>query len=193
VALCCTGRVARNRNRHNAASPVAEPADRERDASGRALNARPRDELGRPLPRGATGVPRIPEDAEYTPEEALALAQELLDRGLAFHAHEVFEAVWKSVAPEERWLWRSLAQLAVGITHVLRGNRAGAEALLRRASYGLAHPGTWHGVDGSALSAHARALADVLRAGDDPDPATLTPRLRASSPPPHPSSPTHLA
>jgi uncharacterized protein len=141
------------------------------------MNARPRDELGRPLPRGSTGIPRIPEDAAYTPAEALALAQDLLDRGRAFHAHEVFEAVWKSVAPEDRWLWRSLAQLAVGITHVQRGNRAGAEALLRRAADGLDRPDAPHGVDAAALATHALALADLLHAGGDPEPAALRPRL----------------
>ena len=75
------------------AQPVTDEADRrERDAAGRALNARPRDELGRPLPRGSVGVPRIPEDAVYTPEQGLATAQRLLDAGRPFHAHEVLEA-----------------------------------------------------------------------------------------------------
>ena len=34
----------------------------QRDASGRPLNARPRDGLGRPLPRGSSGVARVPEE-----------------------------------------------------------------------------------------------------------------------------------
>lgn len=149
---------------------------RERDPSGRALNARPRDELGRPLPRGSVGVPRISEDAVYTPEQALSTAQDLLNRGRAFHAHEVFESVWKSSAEPERWLWRALAQLAVGITHVQRGNRSGAIALLRRAAEAIDRPNT-HEVDGVALAAHARALADRLEAGDDPAAGALAPQL----------------
>ena len=35
---------------------------RERDDQGRARNARPRDGLGRPLPRDAEGVPRVPDE-----------------------------------------------------------------------------------------------------------------------------------
>ena len=52
-------------------------------------------------------------------------AQRLLDAGLPFHAHEVLEAAWKAAPPDERELWRGLAQLAVGLTHLQRGNGRG--------------------------------------------------------------------
>jgi uncharacterized protein len=52
--------------------------------------------------------------------------------GRPFHAHEVFEAAWKTGPPAERELWQGLAQVAVGITHVRRGNPRGAVTLLRR-------------------------------------------------------------
>ena len=113
---------------------VGEPM-RDRDPSGRARNARPRDELGRPLPRSAPGpqdVPRIPDDRAITPAEAVELGGRLLAEGRPFHAHEVFEAAWKSTAGPERELWRGLAQIAVGLTHARRGNAPGAAALLRR-------------------------------------------------------------
>ena len=100
--------------------------ERERDARGRAQNARPRDALGRPLPRGSVGVERVPEDLVLEPVPALAEAQRLLDAGMPFHAHEVLEASWKAAPEPERELWQGLAQLAVGLTHVLRGNPAGA-------------------------------------------------------------------
>ena len=108
---------------------------RDRDPSGRARNARPRDELGRPLPRSAPSpqdVPRIPDDLAVTPAEAAELGGRLLAEGRPFHAHEVFEAAWKSTAGPERELWRGLAQIAVGLTHARRGNPSGASALLRR-------------------------------------------------------------
>ena len=108
---------------------------RDRDPGGRARNARPRDELGRPLPRAAPGpqdVPRIPDDLVVTPAEAAELGGRLLVEGRPFHAHEVFEAAWKSTAGPERELWRGLAQIAVGLTHARRGNPSGASALLRR-------------------------------------------------------------
>ncbi|MGB6072738.1 MAG: DUF309 domain-containing protein, partial [Rhodococcus sp. (in: high G+C Gram-positive bacteria)] len=38
----------------------------------------------------------------------------------------------KSCSPEERPLWQGLAQLAVGLTHLMRGNRVGAGSLLRQ-------------------------------------------------------------
>jgi hypothetical protein len=114
-------------------------AERDRDDSGRPRSARPRDCLGRPLPRGSEGIPRIPDDLELPPAEMLAYAQDLLDHGLAFNAHEVLEAAWKNGPDDERVLWQGLAQLAVGITHVQRGNVKGAITLLRRAAARLAH------------------------------------------------------
>ena len=70
--------------------------ERDRDESGRPRSTRPRDALGRPLRQGSEGVARIPDDLALAPAETLAYAQELLDRGLAFNAHEVLEAAWKN-------------------------------------------------------------------------------------------------
>ena len=93
-------------------------ARRDRDAAGRARNARPRDGLGRPLPRGVAGQERIPDDLVLPPAESLGLAQQLLDEGRPFHAHEVLEASWKSAPDAERDLWQGLAQIAVGLTRL---------------------------------------------------------------------------
>jgi hypothetical protein len=145
--------------------------ERDRDAEGRARNARPRDALGRPLPYGAVGEERAPEGVVRPPAEALAEAQQLLDAGRPFHAHEVLEDAWKSAPEEERQLWRGLAQLAVGLTHAARGNIRGAATLLERgantiAPYSAAAP---HGVDVSGLAAWARALAGEAAAGREVD------------------------
>lgn len=109
-----------------------QESPRDRDSAGRARNARPRDGLGRPLPYGSIGADRQPEGIARTPDEALSEAQRLLDERKPFHAHEVLEDAWKSADESERELWRGLAQLAVGLTHSLRGNPAGAASLLRR-------------------------------------------------------------
>lgn len=135
--------------------------DRDRDPGGRARNQRPRDGLGRPLPRGAAGVERVPDDLVLPPAESLAEAQRLLDAGRPFHAHEVLEGTWKSAPAHERDLWQGLAQLAVGLTHRARGNPVGAATLLRRgadriAPYAADPP---HGVDVEGLVRTARALA----------------------------------
>ena len=142
------------------------PVERERDARGRAQNARPRDALGRPLPRGAVGVERVPEDLVLEPAPALVEAQRLLDTGLPFHAHEVLEASWKSAPEPERELWQGLAQLAVGLTHVRRGNPRGATTLLQRARRRLAaveHPP--YGIDAEGL---VRWCDAVLAGLDEP-------------------------
>jgi uncharacterized protein len=113
--------------------------DRDRDAQGRARNARPRDGLGRPLPYGAQGVPRQPEGQVRAADQTLDEAQRLLDAGRPFHAHEVFEDAWKAARDAtEASLWKGLAQLAVGYTHHMRGNQVGADRLLRRAAAALA-------------------------------------------------------
>jgi uncharacterized protein len=153
--------------------------ERDRDAEGRARNARPRDALGRPLPYGAAGEERAPEGIVRPPDRALDEAQELLDAGRPFHAHEVLEDAWKSAPEPERQLWRGLAQLAVGLTHAARGNSRGAGTLLERgasniAPYAAAPP---HGIAVPGLASWARALAADAEAGRDLD--VRPPRLSA--------------
>jgi hypothetical protein len=137
---------------------------RDRDATGRPRNARPRDELGRPLARtgdetAATDPPAL------APDAALREAQRLLDAGQPFTAHEVLEAVWKSTSGPERALWRGLAQVAVGMTHRARGNDVGARSLLLRAADTLPPvEGEPYGVPVEDIRSWARAAAD--------DPAT---------------------
>lgn len=137
---------------------------RDRDAAGRPRNARPRDGLGRPLDRSARGEPTTPDDLRLTPGGALALAQELLDAGRPFHAHEVLELAWKSAPADEQDLWQGLAQLAVGLTHARRGNSTGAVALLRRGAFALAsRPGAGpHGLDVAGIHLAAIELADRI-------------------------------
>ncbi|MEU5294307.1 DUF309 domain-containing protein [Streptomyces umbrinus] len=158
---------------------------RDRDAEGRARNARPRDGLGRPLPYGTDGVERQPEGVVRAPEETVTEAQALLAAGKPFHAHEVFEDAWKSGPDEERALWRGLAQLAVGLTHAARGNVTGGARLLRRgagaveqwaAETGRSRP---YGLDLAGLAAWARELADTVeKDGAAVDAEVRAPRLR---------------
>ena len=156
---------------------MTEPVERERDLAGRPRNARPRDGLGRPLPRGAVGEERVPDDLVLPPEESLREAQRLLDAGRPFHAHEVLEASWKAAPDDERELWQGLAQLAVGLTHALRGNATGAATLLQRgrnrvAPYADVPP---HGIDVAGLVAWANATL-AAGAGTRPTVPVLTGR-----------------
>ncbi|MFF4049330.1 DUF309 domain-containing protein [Streptomyces chartreusis] len=162
-----------------------QAAARDRDSEGRARNARPRDGLGRPLPYGTDGVARQPEGVVRAPQASVVEAQELLDAGKPFHAHEVFEDAWKTGPEEERALWRGLAQLAVGLTHSARGNVTGGARLLRRgagaveewaADGGEPRP---YGMDLAGLVAWARELAgDVEGRGEQVDARERAPRLR---------------
>ena len=138
---------------------------RDRDQAGRARTARARDELGRPLPRSAASdVPRIPDDLVIAPDEAAVLGGQLLAEGRPFHAHEVFEAAWKSLpeADPERELWRGLAQVAVGLTHARRGNAAGAVTLLRRGAANVAGFPGGPGLDPAFAAAGATRVADAI-------------------------------
>jgi len=144
----------------------------------------------------------VPDDLAITGPDAARLADQLLREGRPFHAHEVFEAAWKSAPPGERDLWQGLAQIAVGLTHARRGNARGAVALLRRGAQRVRSrqdqpepPGPEreqhepprperdqpYGMDIPAVLAAADDLAArIERHGlDDLPPAHLTPRLLA--------------
>ncbi|WP_405746496.1 DUF309 domain-containing protein [Streptomyces sp. NBC_01525] len=166
-----------------AAAPPPSARRRDRDADGRARNARPRDGLGRPLPYGAPGVARQPEGVVRTPDATLTEAQRLLDAGMPFHAHEVLEDAWKTAPHPERALWRGLAQLAVGLTHAARANATGAVTLLDRGAAALTPYADTapYGIDVAALTTWAHDLTARLRgAPTDPVPAAgSAPRLRA--------------
>lgn len=157
-----------------------EALQRERDETGKPVNARPRDALGRPLPRGSVGVEHIAEDVRLPPEESITTAQQLLDDGMPFHAHEIFEGTWKDSAEDERTLWQGLAQLAVGLTHVMRGNKVGAQSLLRQGhdrirEYEIA---PLHGLDIAGLLTWSEELLDQLDSGNAPESPAI-PRLRS--------------
>lgn len=95
------------------------------------------------------------------------MAQRLLSEGRPFHAHEVLEASWKAAPADERDLWQGLAQVAVGLTHALRGNARGAVALLSRGADRLSrYP--------------ARGPHDIDVAGLRRSCAELTARIEAS-------------
>ena len=78
-----------------------QPGTRDRDAGGRARNARPRDALGRPLSRGAVGDPRLPDDRPCPRMLHSAWPRSCSTPAGPFHAHEVLEASWKA-APARR-------------------------------------------------------------------------------------------
>jgi hypothetical protein len=131
---------------------------------------RARDALGRPVAAGSpAAVEPVPEQA-LPPRDALTLARLLLADGRPFGAHEVLEASWKAAPPAERDLWRGLAQLCVGLTHLQRGNAVGAARLLRRGAGLLSAATPAYDVQPRQLAAQAERLAAAVAAGLDPPP-----------------------
>jgi hypothetical protein len=133
--------------------------DRDRDAQGRARQARPRDRLGRPLPYGSQGVEPVSEEP-LPPVETIAAAHQLLAEDRPFSAHEVYEARWKAGPASERLLWQGLAQLCVGITHAERGNRVGALRLIGRARQRLV---AYEATGGEAYGLDLTQILDWIR------------------------------
>ena len=127
---------------------------------------RARDAAGRPVPVGSPdAVEPVPEEP-LPPDEALALARDLLARGRPFFAHDVLEARWKAAPAGERDLWQGLAQVCVGLTHLQRGNPVGGVRLLRRGAGRLADwTGPAYDVDVPAVVRAAFAHADAVEAG----------------------------
>ncbi|HVF20392.1 MAG TPA: DUF309 domain-containing protein [Mycobacteriales bacterium] len=145
---------------------MAESPDRPRDDTGRPRNARPRDITGAPLPPGTPTPWRerlAVQDREDSlpPDDALVEAERLILGGAPFYAHEVLEGPWHLAAEPERRFWQGLAQIAVGLTHVQRGNPGGAVVILRRAADNLdGYADGLHGVGTHRLVRTARELAD---------------------------------
>jgi len=139
---------------------------RDRNDEGRPENARPRDATGKPLERGAGPSWRErlrgADEARALPKgEAIVEAERLVLTGQPFYAHEVLEGPWHLAPPEERAFWQGLAQVAVGLTHVQRGNATGARSLLLSGAEKLEPYEDGHeGVVVSRVVAQARALAE---------------------------------
>ncbi|MCX6431898.1 MAG: DUF309 domain-containing protein [Actinobacteria bacterium] len=97
---------------------------------------RPRDLLGRPLPADAdpaSAVPGITPIDDLSDEQVWATAMDYLGNGMPFHAHEVFEARWRTAPTADRQAWQACAQWAAAMTHAARGNDEGARRLDHRA------------------------------------------------------------
>jgi hypothetical protein len=150
--------------------------ERDRDAAGRARQARPRDRLGRPLPYGSVGVEPVSEDP-LPPGPTIEAARALIADGRPFSAHEVFEARWKDGPAAERDLWQGLAQLCVGSTHRERGNVVGARRLWQRARGRLSAyastDGADYGLDLAAIIAWLDERLDEPAEASTPGPPPL--------------------
>lgn len=144
-------------------APSVRRIERDRDERGRPANARPRDRLGRPLPRDADPSETIEEFEPDDPDHALEIAVDLWSQHRFFEAHEVLEDVWNAAPEGDRLFWQGIIQVAVACCHHQRGNVVGCVALFRRAAEKLAgYPDVYRGVDVEQLRVFAEGAADAV-------------------------------
>ena len=127
---------------------------------------RPRDELGRPQPRGTQNRLHLEDFDNLTLEQNHALGLEHLRAGRYFQAHEAWETAWKQARDTgDAELFKGLSQMGAGYVHLLRGNAHGAVTLLRRAASRVErYPSGHRGIDTGAL--RDRLEADARRIED---------------------------
>jgi uncharacterized protein len=140
------------------------PTEKETRPPRRQKTVRPRDELGRPLPRGSKNRLDL-EDFDSLPlEENHRLGIEHFNAGRFFPAHEAWETAWKQAkgTPDEEF-FKGLSQLGAGYVHYRRGNPHGTFTLLRRGVRRISAYNSRHrGLDVASLAATAGAQADAV-------------------------------
>lgn len=146
----------------------------------RAHGKRPRDPLGRPLPRGVPTQLQLEDFEALSPEENQALGLAHFNAGQFFAAHEAWETCWKaSTDTDARGCFKGLAQVAAGYLHLQRGNPHGAYTLLHRGAATLAaaccSPAPQYERAIAQARAHADAIERATRQGTKPP--TLRPHL----------------
>ena len=155
--------------------------------------ARPRDELGRPMPRGTEPRLVLPDFDVLSIDECHRRGIQYFDAAVYFGAHEAWETAWrmarKNGDPDEEF-FKGLSQLGAGYTHYQRGNPRGAHTLMHRGvgrirPYGVRSGGRHRGIDVDALATATEAnmaRLDGLARGDAMPPIE-TPRVTGSSGP----------
>lgn len=92
---------------------------------------------------------------------------EQFNRREFFACHESWEQIWLPAPEPDKTFLQGIIQVACAFHHELRGNRAGAESLLRR---GLAKieqfPADYRGIALGAVRATARRWSEAFARGD---------------------------
>ena len=136
---------------------------------------RPRDRLGRPMPRDAEGELELEDFDALSLEENHELGRRHAEAGRWFPAHEAWETAWKQAREtDEAELFKGLSQMGAGYVHLLRGNAHGAATLLRRASRRIGgYPDGSRGVPTTALAVRLAEDAEAVDRGElEPGEAT---------------------
>ncbi len=140
---------------------------------------RPRDRLGRPLPREAVGELELEDFDSLSLEENHELGRGHARAGRWFPAHEAWETAWKQARDtDEAEFFKGLSQMGAGYVHLLRGNAHGAATLLRRAARRIgAYEDGRRGIPTRALADRLSSDADAVERGALPpgEAATVPP------------------
>jgi uncharacterized protein len=92
---------------------------------------------------------------------------ELIRTGEYFEAHEELEDEWRAAGPEERDFLQGLVHVAVAWYQAGRGNRAGCERQLEKASRRLSPYAPAHrGLDVADLLTQVAAAATLVARGE---------------------------
>ena len=94
--------------------------------------------------------------------------------GAFFEAHERWETVWLAAQEPEKTFLQGLIQVAAGVHHFQRGNRAGTISLLRSALGRLdRYPETFAGLEVAPLRAAIRLWLEALETVAPSSPLTF--------------------
>lgn len=108
---------------------------------------------------------------------------EQFNRREFFDTHESWEAIWLSAPEPDKTFLQGVIQVACAFHHYLRGNRRGAESLLRRGLEKVERfPADHRGLDLEPLRQSARWWQKELEAGRNPSPDQLPQITRAGRP-----------
>ncbi len=83
-----------------------------------------------------------------------------------FKAHEAWEDWWRQRTGAEKRHAQGLVQVAVAMHHATRGNKAGAQSVIRRALKNLEGcPDVWFGIDALGLRRNLRRAIEEMEQG----------------------------
>jgi predicted metal-dependent hydrolase len=87
-----------------------------------------------------------------------------------FEAHETWEEIWLSAPEPDKTFLQGMIQAAAAFHHYTRGNRLGAQSLLREGLIKLEKfPNGYRGVHLKTFREAVGKWADALAAGESPD------------------------
>lgn len=108
---------------------------------------------------------------------------EQFNRRKFFECHESWEAVWLAAPEPDKTFLQGIIQVACAFHHELRGNRAGAESLLRRGLERIERfPADYRAIELEAVRAVARKWRQAFARGGAV-PLEELPRIRKKGTP----------